>query len=191
MEPIPETTEAVEEFGPFDDADLLQDLRARAGEVQAFVPDCVGLSLSSSEHDVTWTMVATSEEIAVLDAVQYLDDGPCVHAVEVAVAPAMRLVVTQAVDDVAPPCTQVETTVRSGGDVALAVSTGAELPDVWISDGGMWMTPTYLGAAAGLRVMSPALARTPVILVGGPLARRFPSWGAAEASGGGGTTVSS
>ena len=28
-------------------------------------------------------MVATSEEIAVLDAVQYLDDGPCVHAVEV------------------------------------------------------------------------------------------------------------
>jgi transcriptional regulator with GAF, ATPase, and Fis domain len=82
MEPIPETTEAVEEFGPFDDADLLQDLRARAGEVQAFVPDCVGISLSSSEHDVTWTMVATSQEIAVLDAVQYLDDGPCVHAVE-------------------------------------------------------------------------------------------------------------
>jgi GAF domain-containing protein len=83
MEPIPETTEAVEEFGPFDDADLLQQLRDRADEVLEFVPDCVGLSLASREHDVTWTMVASTEEVAVLDAVQYLGDGPCVRAVDV------------------------------------------------------------------------------------------------------------
>jgi GAF domain-containing protein len=44
------------------------------------VPECVGLSLASLQDGITLTLVATSDEIAVLDAVQYLDGGPCVQA---------------------------------------------------------------------------------------------------------------
>ncbi|KRF01226.1 hypothetical protein ASG88_06845 [Nocardioides sp. Soil777] len=82
MDPIPETAAAIEEFGPFAEADLLEQLSHRSDQVKALVPDCVGLSLASSRHDVTFTMVATSAEIAVLDAVQYLSGGPCVDAVQ-------------------------------------------------------------------------------------------------------------
>lgn len=81
MEPIPETSEAVEEFGPFTDPDLLHELRERSDRVTALVPDCVGLSLASAQHGVTFTLVATSLQPALLDGVQYLSGGPCVDAV--------------------------------------------------------------------------------------------------------------
>ncbi len=80
MEPIPETTEAVEEYGPFE-ADLIEHLRERATQVQELVPDCVGLSIASNEHGVTFTVVATDEEIAALDGIQYIEGGPCVESV--------------------------------------------------------------------------------------------------------------
>jgi GAF domain-containing protein len=84
VEPIPETVRAVEEFGPFvsEDEDLLVELQEKAALVQAVVPQCVGLSIGSNEDEVTFTLVATDAEIAVLDAVQYLDGGPCVEAVK-------------------------------------------------------------------------------------------------------------
>lgn len=62
------------------DHDLLTELRDRALLVRSFVPDCVGLSLASVEHGVTFTLVATSGEIAALDGVQYTFGGPCVGA---------------------------------------------------------------------------------------------------------------
>ena len=82
MEPIPETRRAVEEYGPFGADDLLEELHARAVEVRGVVPDCVGLSLAVVQHGITFTLVATDAEIAALDAVQYLDDGPCVRAAD-------------------------------------------------------------------------------------------------------------
>lgn len=81
MEPIPETTEAIEEFGPFGyDEDLLQRPRSQAARVQAIVPDCVGVSVASRADGVTFTLVATDEEAALLDALQYVTDGPCLEA---------------------------------------------------------------------------------------------------------------
>lgn len=83
MEPIPETTEAVEEYGPFaQDGDLLELLRDQADQVQALVPDCIGLSLASHREGVTFTLGASEEELAALDALQYVQGGPCVTAVE-------------------------------------------------------------------------------------------------------------
>lgn len=79
MEPIPETTEAVEEFGPFvKEGDLLESLREKSAAVRRIVPECVGLSVATFRDGVTFTLVATEEEVAVLDAVQYLAGGPCV-----------------------------------------------------------------------------------------------------------------
>ena len=83
MEPIPESKEAVEEFGPFtDDEDLLDELIKKGERVRASVPSCVGLSLALKENGVTFTLVASAAEIATLDALQYLDGGPCVEAAE-------------------------------------------------------------------------------------------------------------
>jgi GAF domain-containing protein len=81
MDPIGETAEAAEEFGPFGARDALHLLEEQGKQVSALVPDCVGLSLALLEHDVTLTLVATRQELAALDGVQYLFDGPCVEAV--------------------------------------------------------------------------------------------------------------
>lgn len=80
MDPIPETRETVEEFGPFDD-DLLARLVDSAAEVRRVVPSCVGMSVAAFPHDVVFTLVASDARIGVLDAVQYLTDGPCVSVV--------------------------------------------------------------------------------------------------------------
>jgi GAF domain-containing protein len=83
MEPIPETFEALEEFGTYlYDDDLLTELGRMGHRVREIVPDCVGLSLAYREHGVTFTLVATDEIIGALDALQYLDNGPCVTAVD-------------------------------------------------------------------------------------------------------------
>lgn len=83
MRPIPETVEVVTEIGRYDDDfDLMAHLQGIADEVQVVVPDCVGLSIAWTDRDVVFTLVSSDEEIAVLDALQYLGGGPCVEAVE-------------------------------------------------------------------------------------------------------------
>ena len=79
MEPIPETRTALEELGLTTDDDLLAELRDTAERVRAVVPSCVGLSVALLDHGVSFTLVATSEEVRRADASQYLEDGPCVE----------------------------------------------------------------------------------------------------------------
>lgn len=82
MQPIPESVEAAEELGPFAGSeDLLEQLSRISEAVQDLVPECVGLSLASQEHGVTFTLVSSHEHVAVLDAAQYLDGGPCVESI--------------------------------------------------------------------------------------------------------------
>jgi GAF domain-containing protein len=82
MRPIQQTIEAVTSLGRrTDEGDLLLALQGLADKVQERVPDCTGLSIAWAEHGVTFTLVASDEEIAVLDALQYFDGGPCVDAV--------------------------------------------------------------------------------------------------------------
>jgi len=83
MEPIPQTLEAINELDPFvDDGDLLEQLIGMGDRARAVAPDCVGVSVASREQGVTFTLVATSDETAALDGIQYLTGGPCVDAVE-------------------------------------------------------------------------------------------------------------
>jgi GAF domain-containing protein len=80
MEPIPETVEALDELDPADGATgLLEHLAELAARGQTLVPDLVGVSLARYDRGVTFTLVATPAEMAVLDAVQYVADGPCVE----------------------------------------------------------------------------------------------------------------
>lgn len=118
------------------------------------------------------------------DETEQASDG-CTRyrSVDLTVAAEMYDVVVDAVDDVAPACTSIEPTVRSGAEVALGVSTGRALPDIWIPESRIWLGRARLGDGARVRVLAPSVARTPVLLVGGSRARRFATWGDAEASG--------
>jgi transcriptional regulator with GAF, ATPase, and Fis domain len=83
LEPIPESVEAmVERDAAFDDDTLLDQLRGVSEQVQELVPDCIGMSVALLEDDIVLTLVATEAEIAVLDAMQYLGNGPCVRGAE-------------------------------------------------------------------------------------------------------------
>ena len=82
MEPIPETVEAIDEIGPYaGGAGLLESLTESADRVREIAPTCIGISVSTrADPGVTFTLVATDEEAATLDGVQYATDGPCVDA---------------------------------------------------------------------------------------------------------------
>lgn len=111
--------------------------------------------------------------------------GGCTRTrtVDLVVAPELYRTVLGAVDEVAGGCTEVRPSMRPGGDVSLAVATGGEAPDIWIPESRLWLGPAYVGEHAGVRVLARSVASTPVLLVGGRLARRFDTWGDAEASG--------
>jgi GAF domain-containing protein len=80
VEPVPETREVLEELISQGDVEIGVTLMAMGRKAREIVPECVGLSLALLEDGLTFTLVATSSEIAALDAVQYLDGGPCVEA---------------------------------------------------------------------------------------------------------------
>lgn len=81
MEPIAETVEAVADLDRSrDSGDLMAELKGLADRAQTIVPDLVGVSVGLIDEGLTFTLVASEEEIAVLDAVQYLAAGPCVDS---------------------------------------------------------------------------------------------------------------
>lgn len=80
MEPIPETVQAVEALdASSDDGRLLADLTRQASRAKEIVPDLVGVSIAPLNDGLTFTLVATTEDVAVLDAIQYVAGGPCVE----------------------------------------------------------------------------------------------------------------
>jgi GAF domain-containing protein len=82
VEPLPETAEALRELARVGEVSLGVVLHGMATRVRAVVPELVGLSLAVLEGEVTLTLVASTERLAALDAVQYLDGGPCEADVE-------------------------------------------------------------------------------------------------------------
>jgi GAF domain len=80
MEPMPETRETLRRLSLASDVDLEATLARQAERVLEIVPDCVGISIGYLQEGLTFTLVATPEQIAVLDAIQYLHGGPCVES---------------------------------------------------------------------------------------------------------------
>jgi GAF domain-containing protein len=81
VEPLPATEEALDEV--VGDPDLRDLLVAMASDAERIVPACVGLSLSLLNDNLTFTLVASNQQVALIDATQYLDGGPCVEAASV------------------------------------------------------------------------------------------------------------
>jgi GAF domain-containing protein len=82
MEPVPETREALRWLARSGDATVAATLATIARAVREVVPDTVGVSLGLTDDRFTFTVVADSELVLELDAVQYVDDGPCVAAMD-------------------------------------------------------------------------------------------------------------
>jgi GAF domain-containing protein len=76
VEPIPETNAALNEYLSFADTDIREELM-RLGDIATdIVPQMVGMSLTVLDEDITFTVVASDRQAALLDASQYADDGP-------------------------------------------------------------------------------------------------------------------
>jgi GAF domain-containing protein len=81
IQPIPETVQAVAQLEALGEArHLLEDLRELTAQAKEIVPDLVGVSIASLSQGVTFTLLASAQDVAVFDAVQYLAGGPCVEA---------------------------------------------------------------------------------------------------------------
>jgi GAF domain-containing protein len=81
MEPIPESAAVLAALQAAGGQELSDHVREVAGLVRTVVPQCTGMSLSLLADRLTLTLIATDAQIAALDAVQYLDGGPCVDAI--------------------------------------------------------------------------------------------------------------
>lgn len=80
--PMAQTIEAIGELDPMvADDDLLEQLVQASGRVRRLVPDCIGISMTLRNESVTFTLVASDAQVALLDAVQYVAGGPCIDAV--------------------------------------------------------------------------------------------------------------
>jgi hypothetical protein len=82
VEPTPKTLEAFAELARHGSVDLVDLVLAMGRRAREIVPECVGLSLGLFEDGLTFTLVATDDDIAALDAVQYIDGGPCVDVAQ-------------------------------------------------------------------------------------------------------------
>ena len=77
------------------DRHLETSITTMGRRVREIVPQCMALSLGLLEEGLTFTLVSETRDVAVLDAIQYIDGGPCVTATgggEVQVAQAAELV---------------------------------------------------------------------------------------------------
>jgi GAF domain-containing protein len=77
VEPIPESLEALTMVSVASGGALVSDLQQVADKIVHLVPECVGMSVSHFDDDLTFTLLATSDRLRLLDAAQYLDGGPC------------------------------------------------------------------------------------------------------------------
>lgn len=80
MELLPETAEALRLLGESTDVDLVAAVVGAGALVVAEVPSCLGFSYCLASEDLTFTVVSTSADAALMDAAQYLEDGPCLEA---------------------------------------------------------------------------------------------------------------
>ena len=81
VEPIPETEQALAQLSNTTPVDLVVSLQDQVARAKEIVPELMGASLAATAEGLTFTFVASSQLIATLDALQYLDGGPCVQAV--------------------------------------------------------------------------------------------------------------
>jgi hypothetical protein len=82
VEPTPPTSESLEFLDRRGDSHLRGELVRTADQITALVPELVGVSLTKLFDDTSITLVASTPGVLRMDAVQYVDGGPCVDSVK-------------------------------------------------------------------------------------------------------------
>ncbi len=81
MQPLPEVRAAADALAALTgDLDVLRGLEILSEAAVALIPSVIGVSLTIVVDDEPFTVTATDEATAAVDAVQYLDGGPCLDA---------------------------------------------------------------------------------------------------------------
>ena len=82
MDVLPEVRAAEVQLAALADEtlDLVERLEAVSALAEQLLPSCVGVSITVVVDGDPFTVTATSDDVKVLDASQYLDGGPCVDA---------------------------------------------------------------------------------------------------------------
>ncbi|HEV7654388.1 MAG TPA: GAF and ANTAR domain-containing protein [Mycobacteriales bacterium] len=89
MEPLPEVRAGAERLASLTGIDILESLDALTTRAVSVIPSCVGVSLTVIVDGHPFTVTASSDDSALLDAAQYLDGGPCVETARTGVAAAV------------------------------------------------------------------------------------------------------
>lgn len=82
MDPVPETAQVLDDMIMQGRPGLAIRLYGMADRAREVSPECVGLSLTLLADDSTFTLVSSDDLVARLDALQYLDGGPCPTSVD-------------------------------------------------------------------------------------------------------------
>jgi hypothetical protein len=83
LQPVLESRMALDWLASYSRDRHLETSITRMGRrVREIVPECIAVSLGLLEDGLTFTLVSETREVAALDAIQYIDGGPCVAATE-------------------------------------------------------------------------------------------------------------
>jgi GAF domain-containing protein len=78
LRPVTESQEAFEWLSSYGQGSDVEVAVLEMGRrVREIVPECVALSLCYAGPDYTFTLIADNREAAMIDALQYIDSGPC------------------------------------------------------------------------------------------------------------------
>lgn len=80
LHPVSHSREAFDLLAGQGQPALEESVRRMSRRAQEIVPELTAMSLSIMADDLTFTLVADDGEAGILDAIQYLDNGPCVAA---------------------------------------------------------------------------------------------------------------
>lgn len=81
MEPTEESSRTIEAFARYGETGIPEMLANTARQARQIVPAIWGMSVTLTDGELTFTLVASSAEVAALDGLQYAAGGPCVDAV--------------------------------------------------------------------------------------------------------------
>lgn len=153
----PQIVEALRELARQGEGSLGADLDTMASRVRAVAPELIGLSLGVIEDGLTLTLVASTEQLAALDAVQYLDGGPCLAAEDHA-AP-LDVSIGDLLDE-----GRWQLYERAGAAVGVASSLSLPIMDSDRVVGGVNQSASAADAFAGLHEAVPEAVRSDAAL---------------------------
>jgi GAF domain-containing protein len=81
FEPTPQSREAFDWLASYGSHQVEDSMERMSRQVRELIPECVAMSLTVAQGELTFTMMIDRPGAALLDAMQYLAGGPCERAV--------------------------------------------------------------------------------------------------------------